>query len=104
MSGPQFVHIETYAKSVSPLRREREAARAELKKAVDRKLTVEEICGEAARLPGHHPHVEQAKAPILLYGIAPDRVPALLDERIAVANARIRATKAAMERGTRKDG
>lgn len=104
MSGPQFVHIETYARSVSSLRRDREVARAEKGQVVDRKLTVEEICGEAARLPGHHPHVEHAKAPILLFGISPDQVPALLEERIAIANAEIKAKKAAMERGSRTGG
>jgi len=38
MSGPQFVHIETYARSVSSLRRDREATRAEEGKVIDRKL------------------------------------------------------------------
>lgn len=104
MSGPQFVHIETYARSVSSLRLKREAARAEQNKVVDRKLTVEEICGEAARLPGHCPHVDNAKAPILLHGISPDQVPVLLEERVAAANAAIRAQKAAMEKGTKAAG
>lgn len=104
MSGPQFVHIETYARSVSSLRRKREVARAEKNKAVDRKLTVEEICGEAARLPGHFPHIAEAKPPVLLHGISPDEVPALLEEKIAEANAAIKAEKKAMARGTRKAG
>jgi hypothetical protein len=104
MSGPQFVHIETYARSVSSLRLERQVARAEQNKVVDRKLTVEEICGEAARLPGHCPHVEDAKEPILLDGISPDQVPALLEKRVAAANTEIRAKKKTMPKGTRATG
>lgn len=104
MSGPQFIHIETYARSVSVERVKRERARAKNREVFDRKLTVEEICGEAARLPGHHPHVDEAEPPVLLYGISPDLVPALLEERVEEANAAIKAKKAAMERGTRVSG
>lgn len=104
MSGPQFMHLETYQMSVSKLRKSREVARAEEGKIVDRKLNVEEICGEAARSPGHCPHVEAAQAPVLLHGISPDQVPPLLAERVAAANAAIRAKKAAMARGTRSSG
>src|SRR5689334_1169146 len=104
MSGPQFMHVETYQMSVSKLRKHREVARAEEGKVVDRKLNVEEICGEAARSPGHCPHVEAAQAPVLLHGISPDQVPSLLAERVAAANAAITAKKAAMARGTRSSG
>lgn len=104
MSGPQFMHIETYAKRVSKLRKEREASRAEEGKLIDRKLSVEEICGEAARLEGHCPHVEAVKAPVLLHGISPDQVPAVLEGRVLEANAAIKASKASMARGTRKSG
>jgi len=104
MSGPQFMHIETYAMQVSRLRKEREVARAEAGKVMDRKLSVEEICGEAARLVGHCPHVDQPGAPVLIFGVSPDQVPTMLDERIAAANAAIKAKKAAMARGTRASG
>lgn len=104
MSGPMFMHMETYAMSVSKLRKAREATRAAEGKMVDRKLTVEEICGEAARSPGHCPHVADAKAPVLLFGISPDALPAMLQERISAANAAIKARKAAMPRGARASG
>lgn len=104
MSGPQFIHIETYARSVSSLRREREYARAEAGKVMDRKLSVEEICGEAGRLAGHHPHIAVPCAPRLLMGIPPGQVPGLLDERVALANNRIKAKKAALPRGSRRSG
>lgn len=104
MSGPQFMHIETYAMSVSKLRKKREAARAEEGKIIDRKLTVEEICGEAARLEGHCPHVDAVAAPVLLEGLSPEQVPAILEERVLEANAAIKAVKAAMPRGSRKSG
>lgn len=38
MSGPMFMHVETYATSVSKVRKKREAARAAEGKIVDRKL------------------------------------------------------------------
>lgn len=104
MSGPQFVHIETYARSVSSLRKKRETARAESGKGVDRKLSVEEICAEAAREPGHHPHVANPKAPRVLFGVSPREVPALLEERINAANKAIKAQKAEMKRGERRSG
>lgn len=104
MSGPQFVHMETYAMSVSKLRKSREAIRAEKKKVVDRKLSVEEICGEAARLDGHAPHVEVTKPPQLLFGVDPAELPVILKQRIDDANTAIKEVKAAMPRGTRRLG
>lgn len=104
MSGPMFMHIETYAMSVSKMRKKREASRAEEGKVIDRKLSVEEICGEAARLAEHCPHVETVKPPVLLAGISPEQVPAILDARVREANAAIKAIKAAMPRGTRHSG
>lgn len=104
MSGPQFIHMETYAMTVSKLRKSREAVRAEKNKVVDRKLSVEEICGEAARLEGHAPHVEETKPPELLFGVDPAELPDILDQRIADANKAIKEVKAAMPRGTRRSG
>ena len=104
MSGPQFVHMETYAMSVSKLRKSREAVRAEKGKVVDRKLSVEEICGEAARLEGHAPHVDVTRPPELLFGVDPAELPDILDQRIADANKAIKEVKAAMPRGTRRSG
>lgn len=104
MSGPQFVHIETYAMAPSALRRGREAARAAEGKVIDRKLSVEEICGEAARLAGHHPHVANPRPPVLLLGVTPEVVPDMLRGRIDKANAHIRDRKKALPRGQRSQG
>ncbi|RYG88331.1 MAG: hypothetical protein EON59_04760 [Alphaproteobacteria bacterium] len=104
MSGPQFMHIETYPISVSKLRKKREVARAQEGKGMDLKLNVEEICGEADRTPGHCPHVLDPRPPVLLFGIPPSEVPVLLAERVAAANLAIKEKKAAMARGTRKTG
>lgn len=99
MSGPQFVHLETYSRSVSKVRRGREAARAEDGRAVERKLSVEEICGEAARTPGFHPHIDDPTPPTLIYGISPDQVPAIIETRVAEVNAKIRTEKSGHVRG-----
>jgi len=104
MSGPQFMHMETYAIAVSKVRRKREATRAADDEVIDRKLTVEEICGEAARLPDHCPHLSDTEPPVLLFGVSPDRIPSILSERIAEENRAIRAQKAAMARGARASG
>src|SRR5690606_27255899 len=47
---------------------------------------------------------EETKAPVLLFGISPDQVPAILNERIELANEAIRAEKAKTPRGTRSQG
>jgi len=98
------MHIETYAMSVSKLRKKREVARAQEGKAMDRKLNVEEICGEADRASEHCPHVPDPKPPVLLFGISPGKVPELLAARVEAANLAIKAKKAAMARGTRTAG
>lgn len=104
MSGPQFIHVETYATSVSKLRVKRELARAEEGKPMDRKLTLEQICKEAGRVKGHHDHVLEARPPVLLFGVRPEEVPAIHATRVAEANMAIKNKKAGMARGTKKGG
>jgi hypothetical protein len=104
MSGYQFVRMDTYAMSVPKLRLQREANWRQLGKEFDRKLTVEEICLEAARVPGNHPHIVQPLPPVLIFGMAPEEIPTLLEEKIRARNADIAAEKKAMPRGSRRSG
>ena len=46
-----------------------------------------DIAAEAARLDGHAPHVDAPTPPVVLDGIDPSEIPALLDRRIAQAKA-----------------
>jgi predicted nucleic acid-binding Zn-ribbon protein len=98
------MHIETYSRKVSVERKKREVTRAEEGKVIQRKLTVEEICAEAARSEGSHPHVADPKQPVLLFGISPDEIPALLEDRIEGANKAIREEKASLPRGSKAKG
>jgi hypothetical protein len=104
MSGYQFGRMDTYSMSVPKLRARFEEKRRELGKEVERKLTVEEICFEAARVPGNHQHIVDPAPPTLLYGMPPDQIPAWLQARIDEQNALIAARKKAMPRGARRGG
>jgi hypothetical protein len=104
MSGYQFVRTDTYSMSVPKLRLQREATWRELGKEFERKLTVEEICFEAARVPGNHPHIVEPAPPVVLYGMPPDQIPAWLQTKIDKQNALIAAQKKAMPRGARRGG
>jgi hypothetical protein len=53
--GYSFIHVEVYARS-SPA------------KAKARHWTVREIVAEAGREAGHHPHIVDARPPVLVYG------------------------------------
>ncbi|WP_265562486.1 hypothetical protein [Sphingomicrobium arenosum] len=103
MSGPQFVHMETYAMSVSSLRQKREIAMAkEGKVKFDRRLNVEEICHEAARTPGSHPHVDEPLEPRLLFGVDPVEVPDIIQSRLDEHKVRQRERRRALPRGQRR--
>ncbi|HEY0013226.1 MAG TPA: hypothetical protein VGB79_10305 [Allosphingosinicella sp.] len=104
MSGYQFVRMDTYAMAVPKLRAQFETKRRELGREVERKLTVEEICAEAARVPGNHQHIVEPEAAVMLFGLAPEDIPAWLQGRIDEKNAEIAAEKRAMPRGARRGG
>lgn len=100
----QFVHMDTHALSVSSLRRQYERAASNAGVPGERRLSIDEIAAEAARLPGNHPHIVEPHPPILRYGIAPDDVPAYVRAKFDEAQKATRARKAAMPRGTRSKG
>lgn len=78
MAGYQFVHLATYSR-----------------KGNGENLSVDEIAQEAARLPGATTHLADPKPPILHFGVMPDEVPALIEQRIADAKKAIRAARKA---------
>lgn len=70
----QFAHIQTYSRKGNKTNR-----------------SVAEICAEAGRVPGHHPHVAEALPPTLLAGdFLPEDVPEEIDRRIAEAKTRLK--------------
>ncbi len=75
----QFAHIQTYSRKGNNTNR-----------------SVADICAEAGRVPGHHPHVAEALVPTLIAGdFLPEEVPEEIERRIAEAKAKLKGkTKA----------
>ncbi|RYG38914.1 MAG: hypothetical protein EON93_01050 [Burkholderiales bacterium] len=72
MAGYQFAHIASHSR-----------------KGNDRPYSsVSDVTAEAARIPEACPHVSNPKPPNILFGVAPDTIPAILEQRIALAKAR----------------
>lgn len=87
MSGYQFGHIATYSRKGNSNHR-----------------SVFEICAEADRLPGHHPHVEVPLEPTLLGGVfRPAEVPAEIERRVAEAKALLKGKTKATRQVIRSD-
>ncbi|MFV1922208.1 MAG: plasmid recombination protein [Methylotenera sp.] len=78
----QFIHIETYAETVSKKainRRKQDNKTGKQKTGTKSLLNVRQIIAEAKREDGAHPHVENPLKPINVYGISLDDV-----ERLAI--------------------
>lgn len=75
----QFAHIQTYSRKGNKTNR-----------------SVAEICAEAGRVPGHHPHVAEALPPTLLAGdFWPEEIPEEIERRVKAAKELLRGkTKA----------
>lgn len=87
MSGYQFGHIATYSRKGNSNHR-----------------SVFEICAEADRLPGHHPHVEVPLEPTLLGGVfRPAQVPAEIERRVAEAKVQLKGKTKATRQVIRTD-
>lgn len=70
----QFAHIQTYSRKGNKTNR-----------------SVAEICAEAGRVPGHHPHVAEALPPTVIAGeFHPEQVPEEIERRVAEAKARLK--------------
>lgn len=84
MAGYQFAHIATHS----------------LKGNGRRYSSVSDVAAEAARIPEACPHVSDPKPPNILFGVAPDTIPAILEQRIALAKSR---SHGKAMRGIRRD-
>ena len=87
MSGPQFLHIQSYSRKANPAGQ-----------------SVLQILGEAARQPEYSTHVDSPRSPKIIFGVAPDEVQ---EKHDAMVQSRIIEVKLAngktANRGIRKD-
>lgn len=82
----QFAHTNTYSRTGNKTNR-----------------SIADVVAEAVRDPKHCTHVEDPKPPILHFGISPEKIPALIDERIADAKIRFAQQLRGKGCGIRKD-
>lgn len=87
MSGPQFMHLQSYSR-----------------KANEGGQSVEQVLSEASRAPEYSKHVADPRPPSLVYGVAADEVRKLHDEMIAAGGVQVALKDGRMtRRGIRKD-
>ncbi|RYY29339.1 MAG: hypothetical protein EOP62_00420 [Sphingomonadales bacterium] len=72
MEGYQFAHIGSHSRKGNSRRYS----------------SVSDVTAEAARVPEACPHVSDPEPPSILLGVAPDTIPAILEQRIALAKSR----------------
>ncbi|MBY5933743.1 hypothetical protein KUV51_12095 [Tateyamaria omphalii] len=87
MSGPQFMHLQSYSRKANP-----------------RGQSVEQVLAEAARAPVYSKHVVEPQPPSVVYGVAANEVRKLHDDMVAAGGIDVtlkdgRKTR----RGIRKD-
>ena len=66
MSGPQFMHLQSYSRKANP-----------------RGQSVEQVLAEAARAPVYSKHVVEPQPPSVVYGVAANEVRKIHDEMVA---------------------
>ncbi|KGM89661.1 Multidrug resistance efflux pump [Roseovarius mucosus DSM 17069] len=87
MSGPQFMHLQSYAR-----------------KANERGQSVEQVLAEASRAPEYSKHVADPRPPSLVYGVTADEVRRLHDEMVAAGGVEVTLKDGrTARRGIRKD-
>jgi hypothetical protein len=87
MSGPQFMHLQSYSR-----------------KANDGGQSVEQVLAEASRAPEYSKHVADPRPPSLVYGMAADEVRRLHDEMVAAGGVDVTLKDGrTARRGIRKD-
>lgn len=87
MSGPQFMHLQSYAR-----------------KANERGQSVEQVLAEASRAPEYSKHVADPLPPSLVYGVSVDEVRRLHDEMVAAGGVEVTLKDGrTARRGIRKD-
>lgn len=74
--GPQFAHIQTFARKENPAGQ-----------------SVDQVLGEAARAPEYSGHVDNPKPPVLLHGIDLDELRHLHDQMIEGAATEVKTKK-----------
>ncbi len=87
MSGPQFMHLQSYAR-----------------KANERGQSVEQVLAEASRAPEYSKHVADPRPPSLVYGVTADEVRRRHDEMVASGGVEVTLKDGrTARRGIRKD-
>lgn len=87
MSGPQFLHIQSYSLKANPAGQ-----------------SVVQILGEAARQPEYSAHVDSPTPPKIIYGVTPDEVREKHDEMVKSRTIEVKlANGKTANRGIRKD-
>lgn len=87
MSGPQFMHLQTFSR-----------------KANEGGQSVEQVLAEASRVPAYSKHVANPRPPSLVYGVAADEVRRLHDEMVAAGSVEVTLKDGrTARRGIRKD-
>lgn len=87
MSGPQFIHIQSYSLKANPAGQ-----------------SVTQILGEAARQPEFSVHVDSPSPPTIIYGITPDEVRERHAEMLASRETEVQLKNGkTVKRGIRRD-
>ncbi len=87
MSGPQFMHLQSYSR-----------------KANEGGQSVEQVLAEASRAPEYSKHVSDPRPPSLVYGMSVDEVRKLHDEMVTAGGVEVTLKDGrAARRGIRKD-
>ena len=73
MAGYQFAHMQTYSRKGNKANR-----------------SSTDVLMENSRVPGNHPHVDEAKAPNLIIGVDPADIVERIEKRVDQAKARLR--------------
>lgn len=87
MSGPQFMHLQSFSR-----------------KANERGQSVEQVLAEASRAPEYSKHVVEPRPPSLVYGLTADDVRRLHDEMVVAGGVEVTLKDGrTARRGIRKD-
>ncbi|NKX37570.1 hypothetical protein HGG70_06475 [Rhodobacteraceae bacterium R_SAG4] len=87
MSGPQFMHLQSFSR-----------------KANEGGQSVEQVLAEASRAPEYSKHVSDPRPPSLVYGVSVDEVRKLHDEMVAAGGVEVTLKDGrTARRGIRKD-
>lgn len=86
LMGPQFAHIQTFARKENPAGQ-----------------SIDQVLGEAGRDPEYSPHVENPAPPVILYGVDLDELRHRHDQMIDAAATEVKTKKGIRRRSIRVD-